>query len=350
MKARAIVFEQPNQVGMREFELAPCGSKEIVVETVYSFVSPGTELRVLSGLCDSKGKFPLVPGYAWVGRVLEVGKELKGWRPGDLVSGRYGLQLPPGVTSLYGGQVSHNRCEVNGDAVVKLPPGADPWDYVCAEIAAISWRGVSIAFPAPGETAVVIGQGLIGAFAAKWLLYHGAKVIVTDLEEARLARARQWGAIAVPARTENLTEELAALMGGRGADIVVEASASMPGAIMAAALVRQPLLGRFPADFRVPSLHADAHAWARLVFLASYYNQKFEFPSPAGAMKVDGALVLKPQDRGLDDRLKVIERIRAGDLKTADIVAKPTPVAEAQRAYLELRDQPAKHSALAFQW
>jgi len=42
------------------------------------------------------------------------------------------------------------------------------------EIVTIRWRGISADFPAAGETAVVIGQGLIGAFAAKWLLHHGA--------------------------------------------------------------------------------------------------------------------------------------------------------------------------------
>jgi 3-hydroxyethyl bacteriochlorophyllide a dehydrogenase len=350
MKTKGIVFEKPGEVVIRDFDMPACGPREIVTQTVYSFVSPGTELRVLAGLREAKGRFPLVPGYSWVGRVVEVGSELKGWRVGDLVSGRYGLPVTPALSHVYGGQYSHNRCEVSGDAVVKLPPGADPWDYVCAEIAAISWRGVSATFPASGETAVVIGQGLIGAFAAKWLLHHGAKVIVTDLEESRLVRARRWGAVAVPGRVENLAAELMSLMGGRGADIVVEASASRAGAVLAPSLLRQPLLGRFPTDFRVPSLHSDPHVWPRLLFLATYCDQTFEFTSPAGGMTVDGAIVLQTMDRGIDDRLQVIERIRAGVLSTRDIVDKPTPVAEAPRAYLNLRDHPGQVSALAFEW
>jgi 2-desacetyl-2-hydroxyethyl bacteriochlorophyllide A dehydrogenase len=350
MKIKAIVFEGPNDVALRDFEMPPCGPKEIVTETLYSFVSPGTELRVLSGLAQSKGKFPLIPGYSWVGRVIEVGPDLKGWRKGDLVSGRHGLPLMPNVTQMYGGQVSHNRCEVAGDAVVRLPDGAEPWDYVCAEVAAISWRGISAAFPAPGESAVVVGQGLIGAFSAKWLLVHGAKVIAVDLDETRLARARKWGAIALNANREDLAETIQAMLGGRGADIAVEASGSQAGAKLAAGLLRQPLFGRFPSDYRVASLHTDAHSWPRLVLQASYYNMTFEVPTPAGLMMGEGALVLRPQDRGIDDRLQVIERIRAGDLKTADIVDAPVPVAEARAAYFELRDHPGRRSALAFQW
>ena len=32
--------------------------------------------------------FPLIPGYSWVGKVVEIGGELSGWREGDLVTGR----------------------------------------------------------------------------------------------------------------------------------------------------------------------------------------------------------------------------------------------------------------------
>lgn len=53
--------------------------------------------------------------------------------------------------------------------MLKLPAGADPWHYVVTEIAAISWRGVTAAFPAPGETAVVVGQGLIGALELRFV-------------------------------------------------------------------------------------------------------------------------------------------------------------------------------------
>lgn len=350
MKIKAIVFPAPGEVELREFEMPPCGPKEIVTETIYSFVSPGTELRVLSGTAQSKGQFPLIPGYSWVGRVIEVGAALKGWRVGDLVSGRHSLAFDPGVKLWYGGQVSHNRCEVSGDSVVRLPDGALPWHYVCAEVAAISWRGVSAAFPAAGETAVVVGQGLVGAFSAKWLLVHGARVIVVDLVESRLARARKWGAIALDARREDLAESIQSLLGGRGADIAVEASGSLAGSRLAAGVLRQPLFGRFPSDYRVASLHTDAHTWPRLVLQASYHGMTFESPSPAGLMAVEGALVLKPQDRGIDDRLRVIERIHAGDLKTADMVEAPVPVEEAPAAYFELRDHPERRSAVAFQW
>jgi hypothetical protein len=174
VKTNAIVFKAPREVGFGEFELGPCGPKEIIAETIYTFVSPGTELRVLSGVKESRGRFPIIPGYSWVGRIIEVGREVKGFETGDLVTGRNPRPIT-GITSLWGGQAGRHRCDVAGyDAVLKLPAGADPWDYVLVEVSAVSWRGTSIASPARGETAVVVGQGLIGAFAARWLLYQAS--------------------------------------------------------------------------------------------------------------------------------------------------------------------------------
>ena len=346
-KARAIVFTNPNEVGVQPITLPACGPKEVVCETIYTFVSPGTELRVLSGMLESKGKFPLIPGYSWVGRVIEVGSDLKGWNEGDLVTGRNPLRVL-GIGSLWGGQASHHRAEVSGyDSVLKLPDGADPWEYVAAEVAAIAWRGVSSAFPAPGETAVVIGQGLIGAFNALWLLHHGARVIAVDLVEARLARARRWGAATVNPKDGHAREQILALAPD-GADIVIESSSSRPGVELANQVLRQPAPRVMNTDYPVAALHGNAHFWPRLVYQATYTHP--HDVRPGGLTGGEGALVLKPGDRTVGDRLQVLELVRRGKLPLADIVTNATPVAEAPHAYLTLRDNPDRYNTIVFDW
>jgi len=347
MKCKAIVFPEPNAVELREFELPPCGEQEIIAQTKYSFVSPGTELRVLSGVNESKGRFPLIPGYSWVGQVIEVGSAVKGWRKGEWVTGRNPLPVP-GVEQLWGGQCSHHRCVVDGyDSVLKLPAGADPWEYITAEVAAISWRGVTAAYPAPGETAVVVGQGLIGAFSAKWLLHHGARVIALDMEDTRLERARRWGATAINARDDDARQQVMALCDG-GADIVVEASASLSGAKLAASILRAPVYRSLQRGYPVTALHSNAHVWPRLVFQASC-TQRLEC-GPQGLVRSEGTVVLKPADRTVDDRLAVIERIREGALPVTDILDSSTPVEQASESYSTLRDRPGELSAVAFAW
>jgi threonine dehydrogenase-like Zn-dependent dehydrogenase len=344
MKAKVIVFNKPNSAVLQDIELEACGENEILAETIFSFVSPGTELRVLSGNQPNM-QFPLIPGYSWVGQVVEVGKNVKGWQEGELVSGRNSLPVS-GIGYCWGGQASHHRC-CDG-TIVKLPQGADPWDYVHAEVASISYRGITTAYPLPGETAVVIGQGMIGAFNTKWLLLHGAKVIAVDIEDFRLEPAKKWGvAAALNAKDPDIRETILSYCDG-GADIVVESSASLAGTKLGASLLRKPVPQAMCSTYQVGAMHSNAHIWPRFVFQASYHP--VVETKPQGLQETEGCVVLQPQDRSVGDRLSVIEHIRKGNLPISDILETPTPVNDAPKAYMDLQNHPDKIRGLAFKW
>jgi threonine dehydrogenase-like Zn-dependent dehydrogenase len=116
----------------------------------------------------------------------------------------------------------------------------DPWHYTLVEVGAIASRCISVAYPAKGETAVVIGQGLIGLLAARWLISYGVSVIVCDLEEFRLEKSRKLDvAYAINGRVPDIKERILSLCPA-GADIVIEASSSQAGADIAASILRQP--------------------------------------------------------------------------------------------------------------
>ena len=74
MKSTAIVFEGVRQVGLGEIDLPPAAEQDLVVETLVSGISVGTERWALIG---SRGemKFPHVPGYLSVGRVVQAGRD-----------------------------------------------------------------------------------------------------------------------------------------------------------------------------------------------------------------------------------------------------------------------------------
>ncbi|MHC4885068.1 MAG: zinc-binding dehydrogenase [Planctomycetota bacterium] len=346
MNIKSIIFDKPGSVVLGDAELQTCGENEIIAETIYSFVSPGTELRILTGK-QPNTKFPLIPGYAWVGRVIEVGKQVKGWQTGELVSGRNPLPVP-GVNVCWGGQSSHHRCDPS-NMIVKLPQDADPWDYVHAEVAAISYRGATAACPLPNETAVVIGQGMIGMFSTQWLLLHGVRVIVVDIEDFRLEPARKWGvAAALNAKEPDIREKILSYCPG-GADIVVESSASLDGVELAASLLRKPSPQALGTVYRAGTMHSNG-LWPRLVFQASYHNLTLE-TRPQGVLpSLEGVLVLQPCDRTVDDRLSVIEHIRRGHLPVSEIIDKAVPVSDAPSQYLNLLNNPGRIRGLAFQW
>jgi threonine dehydrogenase-like Zn-dependent dehydrogenase len=174
------------------------------------------------------------------------------------------------------------------------------------------------------------------------------RVIVTDIVPSRLERARKWGAAAaLDGRNPNIREMVMELTNG-GADIVYEASSSKPGVLLASSIIRQPSPRAQNTNYPMGGMQNSHHFWPRLVFQAGYLF-KLEW-TPGELTGGEGAIVLKPNDRTVGDRLQVIEQIRIGNLPVGDFVDKPTPVNDAPQAYLTLRDHPETVSAIAFKW
>jgi 2-desacetyl-2-hydroxyethyl bacteriochlorophyllide A dehydrogenase len=345
--ARAIVFTQPGEIELRELALGPCGPTELVVKTHYTMVSTGTELRVLAGHYGAEGKFPLIPGYSVVGEVISVGPEASGFRVGDLVSCRNPRSIP-GIHSQWGGQASHHVYSTTGeDRPVLLPNRARTLDYSIAEISAISFRGVEAAAASAGETALVIGQGLIGAFSAAWLKSRGCRVFVTDVEAGRLERALVRGvSAAVNGRDADAENRMRVLLNG-GADIVVESSGTKAGAMLAYSMLRKKPQA-YGKEYKVEPIGFYRGDWPRLIMQANYLESVTI--NPFGFVAGEGMIVLAPKDRGVEDRQKAIEAIRTGEISAADFVSKPVPATDAPQAYKTLRDDKNNSFSLVFDW
>lgn len=344
-KATAIVFTAPGEVSLTEHRLPPCGDADIVTETLYTCVSPGTELRMLAGHYGADGQFPYLPGYNSIGRVVAVGPKAQGYRVGDLVS----AINPRGnedIKALYGAHASHQVLATDIDQrPVLLPDGATALDYAVTEIASISYRGVTAARPQSGETAIVIGQGMIGAFSAAWLVAAGCRVGVIDLEASRLERARKLGASAAITAAQPDTLDRALLFTRYGADIVVEASGSTPGVKLAYQLLRQK--PKMPAGQYVREpIHYFSHDWPRLVWQANYLEEVAL--NPHGCLISEGVTTIASGDRGIEDRHRVIEELRRGSIRGADFIDKLVSPREAAAAYAGL--QARTHFSVVFDW
>ncbi len=148
MKTRAIVYDGVDQVRLGEVTLPACGPKQVVAKTLYTFVSPGTELRVLGGHYGAAGNYPLVPGYAAISEIVEVGAEVRGFRVGDRISCRNAVRFAD-MNVMWGGEAGmHVYDTETEDTPVLLPQGLTDEQclpYAAAEVAAISLRGVSAA-------------------------------------------------------------------------------------------------------------------------------------------------------------------------------------------------------------
>lgn len=79
MKTDALLFSAPGHVETCTVELPPLGPREILTEAIVTAISPGTELRMMAGHYGAAGKFPYVPGYNAISRIVEVGSEAGAW-------------------------------------------------------------------------------------------------------------------------------------------------------------------------------------------------------------------------------------------------------------------------------
>jgi 2-desacetyl-2-hydroxyethyl bacteriochlorophyllide A dehydrogenase len=339
---KALLFTGPNVVEFGEFELPECRPDEVIVRTLYSTISTGTDLRVLSGRQQIQGDapyYPVIPGYSAVGEIVEVGSNATGWRVGDLVSGRNPERSVVGPRATWGGHASYHAYPATGYCQpILLPAGARPLDYAFVELAAISHRGARAVAARRGESAIVVGQGTIGALSAAWLVAAGARVAVADLAENRLKRALRYGVSATfSAQDPTLAERLTAYFAG-GADIVVESSGSMGAVKLAGSLVRHERI----------TAPGDAIAWPRLLFQASYVDQ---LPiSPTSFFAGEGALVLAPGDRQPADRNAAVEAFRTRTLNPEAFLDHIVPYREAPTAYEGLRLRPNDYFSVVFDW
>ena len=64
-----MVFESMGRVAVEEFEVEEPGEGELLVKTICTAISPGTETAFLLGLPNTPRKYPIYSGWeVWQGR------------------------------------------------------------------------------------------------------------------------------------------------------------------------------------------------------------------------------------------------------------------------------------------
>ena len=78
----AVVITAPGQVALQTVTLKTPGPDDVVVQTVYTSISAGTERMLLAGqMPHPMLSLPVVPGYETVGQVVETGAHVDpAWR------------------------------------------------------------------------------------------------------------------------------------------------------------------------------------------------------------------------------------------------------------------------------
>ncbi len=157
-----------------------------------------------------EGAQPL--GYSLCGRVTETLGDCRGLRPGDLVA------------CAGGGYANHaDVAVVPASLAVRVPPGVDPADAAFTTLGAIALQGVRLAGPTQGESALVIGLGVIGQLACQLLKAGGCRVMGADIDPAAVALALSAGSADETADSgeDSFLPAVEAFTRGRGVDLVL---------------------------------------------------------------------------------------------------------------------------------
>ncbi|MGB0879312.1 MAG: bi-domain-containing oxidoreductase [Polaribacter sp.] len=124
---------------------------------------------------------PLPLGYCNVGQVIAIGKGVTDFKVGDRVASN--------------GQHAE-FVSIPQNLVAHIPDTVSDEEAAFTVIGAIGLQGIRLINPTMGETIVVIGLGLIGLLSAEMLMANGCKVIGYDLDDNKVAIAKEKGIIA----------------------------------------------------------------------------------------------------------------------------------------------------------
>jgi D-xylulose reductase len=245
--AKALVLEKTRELALRDIDLPQdVGPRDVKVR-VHTVGVCGSDVHYFQhgAIGPFVVKEPMVLGHEASGTVVEVGSEVTHLVPGDRVC------MEPGVPQF--DSKATLRGLYNLDPAVrfwatppvhgcltpfvvhpaiftyKLPDNVSFAEGAIVEPLSIGLQAATKAKMKPGDVAVVIGAGTIGAMTALAALAGGAsRVIVADLQPEKLTLlARNPAITGVDVRHRNLVDEVNKATDGWGADVVFEASGSV---------------------------------------------------------------------------------------------------------------------------
>jgi 2-desacetyl-2-hydroxyethyl bacteriochlorophyllide A dehydrogenase len=204
----------------------------------------GTDLHIFHGDMDARVAAPAVLGHEMSGRVVGVGPDVEGWRPGDAVTvmplrwdgtcpacraGHRHVCQHLDFIGIDSPGAMQQRWTVPASTLIRLP-GSLPLDRAAlVEPTAVAVHDVGRAEVRDGEKAVVVGGGPVGILIALVARAAGADVRVVELSGHRRLLAQELGLATWDPAADDVPELTRQWTGGAGADVAFEVSGAAGG-------------------------------------------------------------------------------------------------------------------------
>lgn len=286
---RVVKHEGIGNIAIEEAPTPTLGPRQILIRNHRTLISRGSEIgrRYL----DPHALDPAIMGYSAAGVVEAVGAGVSEFTIGQRVAA-----VAPHAELV----VADLEIE-EGSRVVAIPDNVsfDAATFQPLTTGALWWA--KIAGIQPGETVVILGQGLVGNLILQASrAYHPGRAIAIDALESRCTLAQRFGADpAINATVDDPVAAVREITAGQGADLVIDCVGGKAGvAAFAQALDLCRAGGRIHliALYHGEALPLDSSNIQRKLLIGGYYTTEPRAPFAQRAMAeiADGTIHVAP--------------------------------------------------------
>ena len=303
LREKVLVNDWPEPEG-------PSGN-EIKTQTICTGVTNGTERNDLirGNYAHPDEALPAGWGYQNVGRVVEVGPDVKKLKVGDVLFM----------------SADHMEYVVMPEAglLLKLPDIIDPELAALFGMAGVAMHSVRNAELRMGDRLLIVGAGFIGQMAAQFAAVSGAHVTICDIDQTRLDRA---GRIGAAEETINVS--------GDGWEKNIE-DWSYDAVLDVAGVVGME-----------DKLVAAARSRGTVLFIAGRFRVDYNFN-----LAQMHEIVIRQNSHFNNSDLENVWRLVDCDMVIiAPLIQDVVPAEDAEQIYTLLRDDPQKLKGTVFVW
>lgn len=335
MNTKQIIFTKPYMAELLDVECLPPKENEVTVSLEYSAISSGTEKANYIGLRngidvaeDEEAVFPRTVGYSAAGIVTEVGADVNDIKIGDRVV-------------VYWGKHKKN-ITISRKNIMKIPDEVSTAEASMAfsstfPLAAIRKTRLEI-----GESAMVMGLGILGIFAVQELRAAGAyPIIAVDPVKERRDFALKLGADYAFDPTETGFIQNVKTISDGGVHVCIEVTGLGTGLIQALDCMKMmgriALLGctrssKFEIDY-----YGKVHGRG-ISLIGAHTMARPKIESSAGLWTDE------------DDLRTVLNLIKGKRLNFRDMICEIYSPAEAQVVYTKLANEKNFPIGVLFDW
>jgi L-iditol 2-dehydrogenase len=342
---KALLLKNYKELELVDFPTPECGPNDVLVRVRACGIC-GSDVHGFDGSTGRRIP-PLVMGHEAAGEIAAIGANVKGYREGDRVTfdstvscgqcyfccrGQINLCDNRQVLGVSCGEFRRHGAFaeyvlVPSNILYRLPDSL-PYEHAALiEAVSIAVHAVNITPIELGDTAVVVGTGMIGLLVVQAARLAGcSQVIAVDLDDAKLEVAKSLGATHTinpkssdaPARVGELTE-------GHGAAVAIEAVGAAAPIKTAILCVRKggtvTLVGNISPNVEIPLQTVVS----RQIRLQGSCASNGEYPAciallASGAIKVDPIISAQAT---LEETPKMFDRLYAHDPSLMKVVVRP---------------------------